>query len=235
MRAGLIVSMVFVALGPVCASSVAATEPVTSAQLDRCLFGFDRGCRAGGLQTGLTVGQVDRGCSCGSGVLGKAEHREQVDTWCAAATRRLAKEETAALVPLQPELRQCFAPDAIDPVDSPPRPAPIVGTWTWTRQDNQCTETTTYRVDGTSVTTSGDEQTEDRWKLSDWLPASDSWRLTLTTTRDSGGRDCANRTADDTGSTVNVFVRFASDGQRMVVCYAEADNRCYGPLRRVGD
>lgn len=211
-----------------------AADP-TPDQLDRCRFGFDRGCRAGGMQRGLSAGQVDRGCGCALGVLAAEANRADVAAWCGHATQRRSQDEAAALAVLSPQFQGCFAPDAMSPADTPSRAPKLVGRWQWTRQDNQCTETLEYRADGTSSATSGDEHTEDRWTLSPWLPGSDSFRLTLTTTRDDGGRDCANRTNDDTGATVNVFLRFASDDALMVVCYTESGNRCYGPLRRVGE
>jgi hypothetical protein len=108
----------------------------------------------------------------------------------------------------------------------------LLGTWTWTRPDNNCTETHTYRADGSRSSISGKERSDTRYELSAQPSATGFWRLDVTTVKDYGGRDCADTEDDETGLKWTVYLRFDQSGNRLIYCYEESLNNCYGPFTR---
>ncbi|MGH8608029.1 MAG: hypothetical protein ACREX9_11600 [Gammaproteobacteria bacterium] len=122
----------------------------------------------------------------------------------------------------------------VTPVFTADPPAkPIVGTWEWTKKENNCTETYTYRADGTSLVESGQEKNEDKYEISGKAEGSDRLRMKVTTVKDNGGKDCAGNDKDNTGQTAVVFVEFDSSYNEMIVCLDEKSFKCFGPLKRV--
>lgn len=122
---------------------------------------------------------------------------------------------------------------AIPVYTADPAAQPIVGTWELTRKENKCTETYTYRADGTSLVQSGQEKNEDKYEISGRIEGSDRRQMKVTTVKDNGGRDCAGNDKDNTGQTAVVFVEFDSSYNQMIVCLDEKSFKCFGPLKRV--
>jgi hypothetical protein len=109
----------------------------------------------------------------------------------------------------------------------------LLGSWTWTRDENQCTEIYEYRADGTNHIVSGEERTDNRYKLSAAKTEDGFYTLTSTVVKDHGGKDCADADNDDTGATFTVYVTFTPEGDQHLVCFEENLKRCFGPLRRL--
>lgn len=109
----------------------------------------------------------------------------------------------------------------------------LVGSWTWTRKANNCTEVYEYHVDGTSHIVSGEEQSDNSYHLSATPSPEGFYALTSTMVKDYGGKDCADSSRDDTGTTFTVYVLFSPSGDEHLVCFEQSMSRCFGPLRRV--
>jgi len=108
----------------------------------------------------------------------------------------------------------------------------IVGTWEWTRKSNGCSEQYVYREDGTLSVRRGEKLTENT-DLMSWAPEpTGRYKLTMTTVKDNGGRDCADSTADSAGQRRIVYVLFSQSRETMIQCDSPAGADCSGPLRR---
>lgn len=108
----------------------------------------------------------------------------------------------------------------------------LTGTWTWTRKSNGCVEQYDFRADGTLVATRRDARTESEYLMA-WAPEPNGrYKLTLTTTRDNAGRDCADVTADRTGQRSVVYLLFGGSQQTMILCTSADGADCIGPLQR---
>jgi len=106
------------------------------------------------------------------------------------------------------------------------------GKWTWTRPANGCVETHEYRADGSRFVKSGEERTESRYSVSGPTPKG-YMKLSVTTVKDFGGKDCGGDSADDSGSTWSVYFRADQAGTSVLFCYEESLKDCYGPFRRI--
>lgn len=97
----------------------------------------------------------------------------------------------------------------------------------------ECTETYTYRSDGTAVVESGDDRSEDTYEISSTTEGNDRHRMKVTTVKDHGGRDCSGIGKDNTGESAIVYVQFDSNFTKMIICLDANSYRCFGPLMRV--
>lgn len=107
----------------------------------------------------------------------------------------------------------------------------LVGTWAWTLPDGSCTESQSYRADGTGSVTSGDERSEQTWRV-EAVEGSPLARMIITTTRDDRGKDCIGQDIDDTGRTVTLYYRIDGGGGRLVFCFDLQQDQCFGPFFR---
>lgn len=109
----------------------------------------------------------------------------------------------------------------------------IVGTWTWTRAENACTETYDYRADGSLYVESGTEKTDNAYSMDPNPDANGFFRMTLKIVADHGGKDCADSEEDNTGQEQVVYVLFHSTKSLHAICRDPSLDACYGPLHRV--
>ncbi len=100
----------------------------------------------------------------------------------------------------------------------------LVGTWKSTRPEYRCTETMTFRGDGTLSAISGEENTENQYTLAAPPSAGGRYTLTIRVVKDNGGKDCIGSTVDDTGRTEVVYLEFLSETQ-MKMC--SANGHCH--------
>ena len=64
----------------------------------------------------------------------------------------------------------------------------------------------------------GEERTENTDRMS-WAPEPNgSYRLTLVTVRDHGGRDCEDSTEDSSGRRSIVYILFGQSRESMIYC-----------------
>ena len=113
------------------------------------------------------------------------------------------------------------------------KPHPLVGTWTWTRSPNACTEVYDFRPDGTAYIVSGAERTDNTYTVSAQPDARGFYKLVLKVVKDHGGKDCADQDRDDTGQQNIDYVRFEPDLNSQVWCRKPNMETCFGPLRRM--
>jgi hypothetical protein len=124
----------------------------------------------------------------------------------------------------------CLA--AIVPSAAAAQQPTLAGTWTWTRKSNGCTEQYAFGADGVLVATSRDASTESEYRMA-WAPEpTGRYKLALTTLRDNGGRDCADITADRTGTSSVFYLLFGGSRQTMILCTSPEGADCIGPLQR---
>ena len=109
---------------------------------------------------------------------------------------------------------------------------PLTGGWTWAVPGKKCSETLTYRGNGTRAGSSGDELTEAEFQVTPVPSLLGFYRLTETLTSANGQRDCSgDLTAAGSEPTVR-FIQFNPQKDFLIVCRTEALTACYGPLQR---
>ena len=108
----------------------------------------------------------------------------------------------------------------------------LLGSWRWTQESNDCTEIYSFGRGGVASTISGSELTRQLYVLLGRSGDGRRLRVALVTLEDNGLRDCAEVAADDSGLAYEIWVEFSPDGNRLLVCFAEAGPECIGPLRR---
>ena len=115
-----------------------------------------------------------------------------------------------------------------------PAPAmhPIVGKWEWTRPENKCTEVYDFRADGNVPVISGAEKSDNVYTVAATPDANGFYRLTMKTTKDHGGKDCADDESNGTGHESTNYVLFDPTRTMHIVCLEPKVDRCFGPLRR---
>ena len=116
--------------------------------------------------------------------------------------------------------------------DDQPAATSLIGKWTWTRKQNNCTEVYDFRADGNLLVTSGEEKSENLFELSADADQAGFYRLTITTVHDFGGKDCGESTKDDTGQTIDSFLLFDPSKSAFIICQQPNLSACYGPLNR---
>ena len=139
-------------------------------------------------------------------------------------------KDFAALILLAASCQAIAAPSIMS---RPPVGHPLVGTWQWTRGVNKCTEVYDFRSDGTAPVTSGSETTDNVFTVAPDPDLNGFYRMTIRTTKDHGGKDCADDESDSTGMESTNFIVFSPDRQQYLACYEAKLSKCFGPLRRV--
>jgi hypothetical protein len=114
-----------------------------------------------------------------------------------------------------------------------PSAHPLVGKWQWTRPENNCTEVYDFRPDGTVPVISGSEKTDNTYAVAGSPDKNGFYRLTMKTTKDYGGKDCADDSSDNTGQESTNYIFFDPSKTMHIVCVEPKAERCYGPLRRI--
>jgi hypothetical protein len=119
---------------------------------------------------------------------------------------------------------------------APPQPTskehPIIGRWTITLPDGSCSETYTFRPDGTTLVTSGEEIAETVFEISAKPSASGFYKMTDKLVKDNGKKDCSGAITE-VGQTATNYVQFHQSNNLFIMCADESLNTCIGPFRRV--
>lgn len=128
----------------------------------------------------------------------------------------------------------CFmATSAIANVTDSSAPHPLYGKWEWTYAKNNCTEVYDYRSDNTSVITSGEEQAESRFTISEKHDLNGFCRMKDVTTKSNGRTGCDGEPGGTpVGDTATMYIFFHPKKKEMVICQEPSFNACMGPLRR---
>ena len=117
---------------------------------------------------------------------------------------------------------------------APATPAqhPITGNWIWTLPGKKCTETLSYRAEGTSTGSSGAEATQSRYRIAAIPSLLGFYRVAETATQANGKRDCSGDLHEVSGEPVIRFIQFSPKQDQLIVCKAESLQACFGPLKR---
>ena len=119
---------------------------------------------------------------------------------------------------------------------APPHPTakdhPIIGRWVISLPDGSCSETYTFRPDGTTLVTSGEEVAESVFEISAKPSASGFYKWTDKLVKDNGKKDCSGEVTE-VGKTVTNFVQFHPSGNIFIMCANESLDTCIGPFKRV--
>jgi hypothetical protein len=108
----------------------------------------------------------------------------------------------------------------------------IVGSWEWTRKKDGCTERHVYRADGTLSIRRGEKLTQNTYRMA-WAPEPGGrYRVTVTTVRDEGGRDCDGSAEDLNGRQAVVYVLFGQSRETMIQCGSPDGADCTGLMQR---
>jgi len=111
-------------------------------------------------------------------------------------------------------------------------PHPVVGTWSWTLFNGQCSETLQYRADGVLLSTSGDAVTAWRYR-GDVMPnAQGFYKLLETPSRYNSKKDCYGDSVDEEVFEATRFIQLNPAKDRLIVCKTASLAECYGPLKR---
>ena len=108
---------------------------------------------------------------------------------------------------------------------------PIVGTWQVLAPGTACTETYTFRKNGTKRSQSAGEIQESKFAISSKPSAAGYYKLTDTVVESNDKLDCSG-SSTPVGDTVSVFVRFEQGLKVFSFCYTEAKDKCVGPFKR---
>jgi len=109
----------------------------------------------------------------------------------------------------------------------------VIGTWEWTRKSDGCSEQYVFRDDGVLLVHSGENRTENTFLMA-WAPEPNGrYKLTLTTERDLGGRDCSGSTTDKVGRRAVGYLLFGHSRETMLLCASPEGADCIGPLKRI--
>jgi hypothetical protein len=115
----------------------------------------------------------------------------------------------------------------------PPAIHPIVGKWTWTRSENNCTEVYEFLPDGTLKVQSGDERSDNSYAIAREPDANGFYEVKMKVMKDYGGKDCGDATDDSTGDEYVNYFLFDPSKARYIVCARPAFEACFGPLRKI--
>lgn len=109
---------------------------------------------------------------------------------------------------------------------------PIIGRWTITLPDGSCSETYTFRPDGTTLVTSAEEIAESVFEISAKPGATGFYKWTDRVVKDNGKKDCSGEITAVGHTAVN-YLQFNRSGDIFIMCADESLDRCIGPFRRV--
>ena len=112
-----------------------------------------------------------------------------------------------------------------------PADHPFVGTWKFAIQQLNCTETYTFRRDGSGLVRSGGEISESTFEIAAKPTARGFYKWDHTIVKTNGKKDCAGQVME-TGNTVSQFVYFHRSPDVFFICGDESGRNCIGPFVR---
>lgn len=108
----------------------------------------------------------------------------------------------------------------------------LTGTWQYLPRGATCAEQYYFRSDGTVMVTSGKEVTESTYILSEKQMGAGFYPFEMQVMQTNGKADCqGNQTP--VGQRTNTYLRFQSQGERLILCRDTNLGACMGPLIRL--
>ncbi len=112
-----------------------------------------------------------------------------------------------------------------------PADHPFVGTWKFAIPQLDCTETYTFRRDGTALVRSAGEVSETTYEIAAKPSARGFYKWDHTIVKTNGRKDCAGEVMEP-GSTVSQYVFFHRSPDVFFICGDESGRNCIGPFVR---
>ncbi|MFO1315891.1 MAG: hypothetical protein U1F58_09825 [Burkholderiales bacterium] len=112
-----------------------------------------------------------------------------------------------------------------------PADHPFVGTWKFAIPQLDCTETYTFRRDGTALVRSAGEVSETTYEIAAKPSARGFYKWDHTIVKTNGRKDCAGEVMEP-GSTVSQYVFFHRSPDVFFICGDETGRNCIGPFVR---
>ena len=112
-----------------------------------------------------------------------------------------------------------------------PADHPFVGTWKFAIPQLNCTETYTFRRDGTALVRSAGEVSETTYEIAAKPSARGFYKWDHTIVKTNGRKDCAGEVMEP-GSTVSQYVFFHRSPDVFFICGDETGRNCIGPFVR---
>jgi hypothetical protein len=221
-----------------CASTLKSPDAVTQADIDRYQFGLYRDCQEAGAKHGQPQLRIDVFCNCAFETLKQNLSRSDWNRAVYYYLNGRDRDELQVISPIMAKVAMCRALPLPEPEGSAAvsqGPPSLVGRWGWTNPIDNCRETYTFRGNGTVRIESGNERTENTYRLSDTPETTGRIKITLTTTEYIGGMTCAGSSEDTTGKTITRYVLFGPENEMLAVCKSVADLDCVGPLDKLTD
>jgi hypothetical protein len=141
----------------------------------------------------------------------------------------LHRQRTSAAVLL---LASCLMTASHAQTATAASPHTLVGSWSWTLFNGQCSEALQYRADGVLLSTSGEAVTAWRYVVDAAPSAQGFYRVTETSTRYNSKKDCYGDVMDEEGLEVTRYIQLNPARDRLIVCKSASLAECYGPLKR---
>lgn len=112
------------------------------------------------------------------------------------------------------------------PIDTWQDERNFIGSWIWSPTAT-CSETYTFKDNGTLVIKSGAEVTEHTYKFSHNPIQPGFSKLEFTTIKDNLSEDCAGHNKDDTGRVSVMYLRTTTDGNQLLNCQKANGKNCW--------
>ena len=119
--------------------------------------------------------------------------------------------------------------------------APVVGSWTWQGFDGACSESFTFRIDGSLQLRSAQAESVWHYELATAPDVNGFYRLVETLATANGMPDCTGDALDtpepqpSTGAAVPStlrFVQLSPARDQLIMCRDASLKACFGPLQR---
>ena len=117
-----------------------------------------------------------------------------------------------------------------------PRPSfdhPLIGSWTWIRDVNNCQEIYIFRENGSLTTLSGSARFENEYQVHPKPLENGLHQVDAVITDRTDGAHCADGEASPIGLEFTIFIAFSSSNQELLMLYDRDGRDGFGPLTRI--
>ncbi len=128
-----------------------------------------------------------------------------------------------------------WAPAAAQEVRRTPLPTghPLLGSWRIDVPGTACHEVYTFKADGTTQVTSGEQAAESEFEIPSEPASSGFYKWVDKVTKDNGKPDCMGSTVD-VGHVATNYIILHRTRREFLMCQAESLRACIGPFKRIG-
>lgn len=105
---------------------------------------------------------------------------------------------------------------------------PIIGTWTYTK--NECEETYTFNPTGVRISSSNEEIVKAKFDVKLLSKENDIYLVRDEVIEDNGKADCSGSTSNMIGDVVVILLHIQSNPKRFRFCFDKELTKCVGPF-----